>query len=153
MRATMTALPIVPSKFYQVCRLCLAVVNDTSDLMNLSVYGRHDATCMDKAANAQQQPAGDNACVPVPTSTQSSGVIVKAKSMARKSSINNDCGAAERDDDQQSAGDAGSASDNEAASADDAADHDEQAILNNNNNLQQSEILERIYTFLAITVS
>lgn len=165
MRATMTALPIVPSKFYQVCRLCLAVVNDTSDLINLSVFGRHDTACMDKAAAAsaqqhqqQQQPSGgDNACVPVPTSTQSSGVIVKANaqcvnSTSRKSSINNDSGsAAEReDDDQQSSG---ATSDNEAASADDAATDDEQTILNNNNNLQQSEILERIYTFLSITVS
>lgn len=146
----MTSLPIVPSKFYQVCRLCLTVVNDTNDLMNLSVFGRHDATCMDKTASAQ--PTGNNACVPMSTSTPNSGVIVKAaKSMSRKSSISG-----ERDTDRQSVGDASSStSDNEAASADDAVDDDEQTILNNNNNnnLQQSEILERIYTFLSITVS
>lgn len=144
----------VPSKFYQVCRLCLTVVNDTSDLLNLSVFGRHDATCMDKTANAQ--PTGDSVCVPVSTSTQNSGVIVKAqcvKSMSRKSSINNDC-SGERDDDQHSVGDGGNGSDNEVTSADDTVDDDERTIFNNNNNnLQQSEILERIYTFLSITVS
>lgn len=153
MRATMTSSSIVPSKFYQVCRLCLTVVNDTSDLLNLSVFGRHDATCMDKTANAQ--PTGDSVCVPVSTSTQNSGVIVKAqcvKSMSRKSSINNDC-SGERDDDQHSVGDGGNGSDNEVTSADDTVDDDERTIFNNNNNLQQSEILERIYTFLSITVS
>lgn len=169
MRTTMTSLPIVPSKFYQVCRLCLAVVNDTNDFMNLSVFGRHNASsCIDATSNSQSN--AEKLISPVTASTNSSGVIVKANtksgksitrksSTTRKSSVNNDS-SEENDDDQNSVTD--NTSENDAPGIDD----DEQTIFNNNNNfkintdamtvtddLQQSEILERIYTFLSITVS
>lgn len=37
----MTPSSNVPAKFYQVCRICLTEVSDTSDLINLSVFGRN----------------------------------------------------------------------------------------------------------------
>lgn len=167
MNATMTSLPVVPSKFYQVCRLCLSVVNDTNDLVNLSVFGRHNAGC--NATNA-----ADNNTTTVVTSAKSNnnnnnsssgGVIVKTtnnntsnrKCEARNSTPSNE---------HHSANDSvtsNNANDNEAAAAATAGDgtttRNANAGDDDNNNfkidgdLHQSDILERIYTFLSITVS
>lgn len=142
----MTSLPIVPSKFYQVCRLCMNVVSDTNDLVNLSVFGRSNASsCIGSTAH----------CEIAESTTTNSGVIVKTAttktgklSATRKSSTHSD-----NDND-------GNHDDNEAAGTDDVTADDE-AILNNNNNFkidssinsQQSDVLERIQTFLSITVS
>lgn len=161
-----TSLPIVPSKFYQVCRLCMNVVSDTNDLVNLSVFGRSNASsCIGSSAHYEIDE--------FTTTTTNSGVIVKTaarkSSNTRKSSTlsnnaNNDNtdgsnGEHDNNDDDQTTV-TNNSSDNEAAGADDVTADDE-AILNNNNNFkidssvdsQQSDVLERIQTFLSITVS
>lgn len=142
----MTSLPIVPSKFYQVCRLCMNVVSDTNDLVNLSVFGRTNC-----GAQSNCEIAQNNSGVIVKTSTANN--VGNTTAATRKSSIHND----DKNHDDETT--VTNSSDNEAAGADDETADDEQAILNNNNNfkidsdLQQSDVLERIHTFLSITVS
>lgn len=162
MNATMTSLPVVPTKFYQVCRLCLTVVSDTSDMVNLSVFGRHNAACIGTATSAQTN-AGDSIIVTASANSTNTGVIVKTnnnnninnnnrKTDARISSPTN-----EQQQQQHSASNSvtNNASNNEGA----AADNDGAARDDDNNNfkidgdLHHSDILERIYTFLSITVS
>lgn len=164
----MTSLPVVPTKFYQVCRLCLTVVSDTNDLMNLSVFGgRHNAGCT--ATSAQTNTNEDNSMVVSASTNNSSnnsnnsGVIVKtirAKNEARISSPTDN-------EHQHSANNSftNNASDNEAAAGDGTARSDGGGgggggIGDDDNNnfkidgdLHHSDILERIYTFLSITVS
>lgn len=156
----MTSLPVVPSKFYQVCRLCLCVVSDTSDLVNLSVYGRSNA-CIGSNANCEiAQSTTNNTGVIVKTSTKIGKTqhATRKVSTTRKSSTHSNNDSNNAADDQQSV--TNDNSDNDAAAGvDDETADDEQAILNNNNNfkidsdLQQSDVLERIHTFLSITVS
>lgn len=139
----MASLPKVPSKFYQVCRLCLTVVSDTSELVSLSVFGRHNGGCIATATSAQNDGVA---------TSNSGGVIVKtnrntepcnasspiSEHLANHSITNN-------------------ASDNEAA-ADENGPARTSADDDNNNfkidsDLHHSDILERINTFLSITVS
>lgn len=171
-----TSLPIVPSKFYQVCRLCMNVVSDTNDLVNLSVFDRSNgSSCIGPSAHCEIAES------PTTTTTTNSGVIVKTAttksgkfsarklSTTRKSSTHSDHDNNENTDGSNGEHDnndddhttvTNNSSDNEAAGADDVTADDE-AILNNNNNFkidstvnsQQSDVLERIQTFLSITVS
>lgn len=165
-----TSLPIVPSKFYQVCRLCMNVVSDTNDLVNLSVFGRSNASsCIGSSAHCEIAESTTNSGVIVKTATTKTGKLSARKlSTTRKSSThsdndnNTDGSNAEHDnndDDQTTV--TNNSSDNEAAGTDDVTADDDEAILNNNNNFkidssvnsQQSDVLERIQTFLSITVS
>lgn len=166
-----TSLPIVPSKFYQVCRLCMNVVSDTNDLVNLSVFGRSNASsCIGSSAHceiAESTPTTTthNSGVIVRTATTKTGKSAARKlSTTRKSSTHNDNdgsnGEHDNNDDDDQTTVTNNSSDNEAAGIDDVTADDE-AILNNNNNFkidsivnsQQSDVLERIQTFLSITVS
>ncbi|XP_031623196.1 putative uncharacterized protein DDB_G0286901 [Contarinia nasturtii] len=162
MDATMTSLPVVPSKFYQVCRLCLTVVSDTNDLMNLSVFGRHNAGYIGSTAtSAQTNNANEDSMIVTAStnnnnsSSSSSGVIVKTANRKISSPTNEHLA---------SNSVTNNASDNEAAacgqsttirgggSSSDGGDDD-----NNNfkidGDLHHADILERIYNFLSITVS
>lgn len=178
MNATMTSLPIVPSKFYQVCRLCLTVVSDTNDLLNLSVFGSHNAGCIantnatnnsttavDDCNSTAVNASSNNTNSGSSSSSSNVGVIVKTN---RKNST-------PTNEHKNTAAASNNASDNEAAAAPaDASGRDsandgkttitEASRGNNpgdddNNNfkidgdLHQSDILERIHTFLSITVS
>lgn len=167
-----TSVPIVPSKFYQVCRLCMNVVSDTNDLVNLSVFGRSNASsCIGSSAHCEiAESTTTNSGVIVKTATTKTGKLSARKlSNTRKSSTHSDNGNNDNTDDSNGEHDnndddqttvTNNSSDNEAAGADDVTADDE-AILNNNNNFkidssvnsQQSDVLGRIQTFLSITVS
>lgn len=173
----MTSLPIVPSKFYQVCRLCLTVVSDTNDLLNLSVFGSHNAACIANATVTNSTTADDcnspavnassnnNSTNTGSGSSSSSNVGVIVKTNRKYSTPTSE---------HKNTAASNNASDNEAAAAADASGRDsgndgktaaaESSRGNNpgdddNNNfkidgdLHQSDILERIHTFLSITVS
>lgn len=157
MNATMTSLPVVPSKFYQVCRLCLTVISDTSDLVNLSVFGRHNAGCT--ITNAQTNNANKNSIIVTASNTNSSsGVIVKAnrKNEARSSSptsehsANNSVTSNASDDNNEAAVGDGSRTTNHRDGGNSDDDNNNFKI---DGDLHHSDILERIHTFLSITVS
>lgn len=159
-----TSLPIVPSKFYQVCRLCLSVVSDTKDLVNLSVFGPHNAACKNidssKVTNADNVPVVPSTISSIKR-TQNSGVIkatgkigkpakksTATSATTRKLSTNSSVGERDSSDERNSvANDASgnNSSDNETAAGTHADDDngcdgedDERTILNkvyNNNNI------------------
>lgn len=160
MNVTMTSLPVVPSKFYQVCRLCLAVVSDTNDLMNLSVFGRHNASYIGSIATSAQTNSAneDNMVVTASTNSSSSvsGVIVKTTNRKISSPTNENLA---------SNSVTNNVSDNEAAacgegttirgngSSSGGGGDDDNNNFKIDGDLHQADILERIYTFLSITVS
>lgn len=179
---TMTSTSNVPPKFYQVCRLCLTVVSDTSDLVKLAVFGRGDK------CHQPQQPLiasveAEEIVVPVTPSSvhhqhqHHASVIVKSNNgkLNRKNSNGSD------DDTNNS----GSSSRGSSSSTHDMNDEQHVAHLNkvhNNNNIDldhhehgkninyfgnasstnygindvadaHTDLLERIRTFLAVSVS
>lgn len=164
----MTSLPVVPTKFYQVCRLCLTVVSDTNDLMQLSVFGgrNHNAGCTNATSAQTTNNANEDNSANTNSSASSlivsastdnsgnSGVIVKTirKNEAQISSsptTNEHHHSANNDSVTNN-------NDNEAAAG--GTTHTVPDDDNNNfkidGDLQHhSDILERIYTFLSITVS
>lgn len=178
----MTSLPIVPSKFYQVCRLCLTIVSDTNDLLNLSVFGSHNAGCMANTTTATNSTTTADDCnspaVNAATknknissgsgsgSSNNVGVIVKTNSKnstptnehknvaASNNPSDNEAAAAADDASGRDTGNAGktTAVATEVSRGNNTGDDD-----NNNfkidGDLHQSDILERIHTFLSITVS
>lgn len=154
----MTSLPVVPTKFYQVCRLCLNVVNDTNELVNLSVFGRHNAACIGTATSAQTN-AGDNMIVTASSNSSSTGVIVKANSNNNNNNNNrkNEARISSPTNEPHSASNSvtNDASNNETAAAggDGTARDDDNNNFKIDGDLHNSDILERIYTFLSITVS
>lgn len=183
---TMTSTTNVPPKFYQVCRLCLTVVSDTSDLVKLAVFGR------DKCHQQHQQPLiasveAEEIVVPVTPSSISASVggaannhhqhhhvtsvIVKSNNakLNRKHSNGSD-------DDTNNSGCSASATND----INDEPDHAHHTKAHNNNNIDldhheheknmnyfgnatstnyginddaQTDLLERIHTFLAVSVS
>ncbi|XP_055295928.1 uncharacterized protein DDB_G0283357 [Sitodiplosis mosellana] len=166
MNATMTSLPVVPTKFYQVCRLCLTVVSDTNDLVQLSVFGgRHNSGCTATSAQTNNNTNEDNnsSSIVVSASTNSSsssnnsGVIVKTI-RKNEAQISSSPTSNEHHHHHQhhSANNSVTNNDNEAAAG--GTTHGVGDDDNNNfkidGDLQHhSDILERIYTFLSITVS
>lgn len=147
----MTSLPVVPSKFYQVCRLCLTVVSNTNDLMNLSVFGGHNAGCIGTNATSTQIKVEDSiVTASTNTTNNSSGVIVKTnqRNEAQISSPSNE---------QYTANNSvtNNANDNEAATGDGVTrgGDDDNNNFKIDGDLHHSDVLERIYTFLSITVS
>lgn len=145
----MTSLPQVPSKFYQVCRLCLTVVSDTNELMNLSVFGPHNAGCIGNNA-ATAEISTENSIVTASTNTNNSGVIVKAnvRNEAKNSFANNEKYTANKLV-------TNNGNDIEAV-ADDGVTRlgdDDNNNFKIDDDQHQSDVLERIYTFLSITVS
>lgn len=165
MNATMTSLPVVPTKFYQVCRLCLNVVSDTNDLMQLSVFGglNHNASCTNATSaqinnnanednNANTNSSGS---VVVSASTDNSGVIVKT---IRKNEAQISSSPTNEHHHQHSANNDSVTNNNDNEAAAGGTTHTVGDDDNNNfkidGDLQHhSDILERIYTFLSITVS
>lgn len=166
----MTSLPIVPSKFYQVCRLCLTVVSDTNDLLNLSVFGSHNAACNANTTVTNSSTADDCNSPAVHStntgsgSTSNVGVIVKTNrkystptserknTAASNNASDNEAAAAVADASGRDSGNDGKTAAAESSRGNNPSDDD-----NNNfkidGDLHQSDILERIHTFLSITVS
>lgn len=181
----------VPPKFYQVCRLCLSVVSDTSDLIKLSVFGSNKCHQQQRQQFRSQQP--EEIIVPVAPSTISSiklanSVIVKSKSTKNAKKSNRKNSADDVDDSEKV-----TATNEEAANDQDDGDDDDELMnkVHNNNNIDLDQehfseadkninyygasaagsthfktdgvaagddeshldILERIYTFLSISVS
>lgn len=161
----MTSLPVVPTKFYQVCRLCLTVVSDTNDLMQLSVFGglNHNAGCTNTTSaqtinNANEENTNCSGSVVVSASTDSSGnggVIVKT---IRKNEAQIPSSPTNEHHNQHSANNDSVTNNNDNEAAAGGTTHTVGDDDNNNfkidGDLQHhSDILERIYTFLSITVS
>lgn len=177
----MTSLPIVPSKFYQVCRLCLTIVSDTNDLLNLSVFGTHNAACIANttATNSTivddcKSPAVNASSNNNSTNTGGSGsssnvgVIVKTNrkystptsehknTLASNNASDNEAIAAAAAAADASGRDSGN--DGKTTAAAESSRGNNPGDDDNNNfkidgDLQQSDVLERIHTFLSITVS
>lgn len=186
----MTSTTNVPPKFYQVCRLCLTVVSDTSDLVKLAVFGRDK--CHQQPQ--QQQPLiasveAEEIVVPVTPSSISASVgggggannhhhhhvtSVIVKSNNGKLNRKNSNGS---DNDTNNSG-----SGNATNDINDEHDHAHHTKAHNNNNIvldhhehekninyfgnatstnygindvadAQTDLLERIHTFLAVSVS
>lgn len=168
----MTSLPIVPSKYYQVCRLCLTVVSDTNDLLNLSVFGSHNAGCIANTTATNSTATVDD-CNSTAVNASSNnnnsgsgssnvGVIVKTnRKNSTPTSEHKNTAATNNASDNEAAAAAADASGNDGkttATAAEASRGNNPGDDDNNNlkidgDLHQSDILERIHTFLSITVS
>lgn len=170
----MTSLPIVPSKYYQVCRLCLTVVSDSNDLLNLSVFGSHNAACNRPAVIASSNNDNNNdtsndninSGSGGGSGSSSSGVIVKpnrkteALNFSPTSEQKNTASTNDTCDNKVTTAATAAACGNDSG-ADGTIDeiHGTNAGDDDNNNFKidgdshQSDVLERIQTFLSITVS
>lgn len=172
----MTSLPIVPSKYYQVCRLCLTVVSDTNEL---SVFGSHNAACIanttatnsttvkDCNSSAVNASSNNNNTNTGSGSSSNVGVIVKTnRNNSTPTSEHKNTAASNNASDNEAIAAAAAASGRDSGNDGRAttAEAAESSRGNNpgdddNNNfkidgdLHQSDILERIHTFLSITVS
>lgn len=194
----MTSSSTVPSKFYQVCRLCLTVVSDTSDLVKLTVFGRDKCYPRSRHSPLIASIEAEEIIVPVIPSTISASVgdnnhhqhrhhatsvIVKSNNgncanAIKRSNRKNSNGIATDDETNNSgAGSCTTTNDNHDEHND--AHHNK---VHNNNNIDldhhehakninyfgnasntnygindvadaQTDLLERIHTFLAISVS
>lgn len=188
----MTSTSTVPPKFYQVCRLCLTVVSDNSDLVKLAVFGH------DKCHSQQhQQPLiasveAEEIVVPVAPSAittsvadnhhhhqhQATSVIVRSANNGTSNRKNSNGGGGS-DDDTNTSGVSGS---NDMCDEHETTHIDNKVHNNNNNDLDhataheknvnyfgtaastnygiddgtadaQMDIVDRIQTFLAVSVS
>lgn len=116
----------VPPKFYQVCRLCLTVVSD-SDVVKLSIFDAPPQSCITKNASQQIAPTNkiNNRSVITINHRKNDDVpIVIKKEFPATAAVEAD-------------------NSNALPDIDDNDDGDDSLL----------DIHERIYTFLAITVS
>ena len=142
----MTSL-ILPQKFHQVCRLCLSVVSDTNDLIKLSVFGAPSAQFKESVI------------------VKRSKIHKKCHKIHRKSADLNDLDGGVHNNNNIDVDSGDCAEDNDDVTSNNGAtdcaiDDCEDGcagggavIVRNAPDESQLEILERIHTFLAISVS